>query len=115
MSLTQAISLGIGQVATLINAATTTGDQQYFSPSPIYPARGVLTLIFSGTITTGTIDLEISLDNGTIWTKVGSTMDVAAAANRIQVLSNIMGGALYRLDIKTIGVGDTITATGIFN
>lgn len=52
----------------------------------------------TGTVTTLSGDLQISLDGGTTWSGAGTAFITAAAPNKTQV---VICGALYRLNYTT--------------
>src|SRR3990167_5737241 len=73
----------------------------------LYPrAEGRFTFHAIGTFTVCTVDLLISLDGGTTFSKLGTTMDFAAA--RPNVRNDVVPGALYQLEVKTF-TGTSVT------
>lgn len=63
----------------------------------------------TGTVTTLSGDLQISLDGGTTYTTIGATFLTAAAAAKIQ--TPVVAGALYRFNYTTASGSSVIRVT----
>lgn len=97
----------------LVDGATATGvaKSQYFtlpSPGGLHPGSLLLQAVKTA-ITVLTINLEISLDGGTTFDKLGSTWDAYAGG---AIFSTVVAGALYRLNVQTI-TGTSATVRGV--
>lgn len=110
MALTDVMIIPAGVPTKVVSLATTTGTtfSQLFTLSAWAGGRsfGQVTIQFviaSGTFSAFIVDLEISLDAGTTWTKVDTFDLVAISAQR----TNLNGGALYRFNVTTFTGGST--------
>lgn len=117
MLYTRPASMDRGVLLTAVDHIAVIGTgvdkSQVFTPPPTPLADGQITLqyqmIANGTVTTLTVDLEVSADNGSTWNVVSAGINMQAnPAGNLTVTS----GMLYRLKVKTFALG-TATALSI--
>lgn len=109
-------SLTTGQPSVVVNAATVTGTAKaiQFSvpPSLDNKFKSILFIPSSdGTVTTLTVTLEVSNDGGTTWIAYPSGAGLNFNSLATVIVSNVMPGVLYRLNITaiTLGTGTFVT------